>query len=256
MKVVYTIPVHSGVAIPVPPSTPSLTVSSTAVSWKTTEGGHLEAVVLEFTGAEIRYNENGAIMPTYPELEEKAYRVANYVANRLYIQTAFDSIGAEFVLQEAPAISPESPHEENEFRTKFKAIWKAIGLGWATHGLFEPASYSHGFDHSAAWGYFSDAQRAASEFQQFELLFKVVEYFFPEESKDLDVAVSAHISPHDASYTQTVIEQLRLLRNRCVHPRAKRGHVNPENIANIREVHASLPQMRQLASLLLSHPTF
>jgi hypothetical protein len=221
-----------------------------------TGGGHLEAVTLEFAGAEMRYNENGAILPTYPELEEEAYRVANFVADRLFVQTACDAIDPDEVFSEAPAIAPENANEENEFKTKYKSIWKALKIGWAAHGLFEPAAYGLGFNHSAAQGYFADALRSASNFQQFELLYKVVEYFFPEEGAALDAAVSAHITPHDATYTPTAVEQLRLLRNRSIHPRARRGHVNPQNIAHVKEVHAALPRMRQLASLLLANPTF
>lgn len=256
MKVVYTIRVRPGVAVPVPLGTACLTIGTTAVNWKVTEGGHLEAVILELTGAEIRYNDNGAIMPTYPELEEEVYRVTNFVANQLLIQTGYDAIDPDQVLSEAPAISPENAKEENEFKTKHKLISKMLKYGWRIQGLFEPANYSHGFNHSAAHGYFADALRVASDFQQFELLYKVVEYFFPEDSTALDAAVSAHITSNDARYTPAVVEQLRLLRNRSIHPRARRGHVNPQNIAHVKEVRAKLPQMRRLASLLLAHPTF
>ena len=226
MKVVYTLRVRPGVAVPVPP------------------------------GAEIRYNDKGAILPTYPELEEAAYRVANFVANRLFIQTAYDAIDLDQVLSEAPAISPENANEKNDFKTKYKSIWKALKFGWAIHGLFEPATYAHGFNHSAAHCYYADALRVASDFQQFELLYKVVEYFFPADGAALDAAVSAHVMSHDATFTPAVVEQLRLLRNRSIHPRARKGHANPQDIANVNEVHAKLPQMRRLASLLLAHPTF
>lgn len=256
MKVAYTIRVRPGVALPVLHGTMGLMVGTTAVNWKLTEGGHLEAIVLEFTGAEIRYNDNGAILPTYPELEEEAYRMANYLANRVFVQTAYDAFDPDQVLSETPEISPENVQEENEFKTKYKSIWKALKIGWAIHGLFEPATYGHGFNHSAAHGYYADGLRAASDFQQFELLYKVVEYFFQEDGHLLDAAVSAHVIPHDATFTEDVVEQLRLLRNRSIHPRARKGHVNPQNIANVREVHAKLPQMKRLASLLLAYPTF
>lgn len=256
MKVVYTIRVRPGVAVPVPFGTSGLAIGTTAVNWKVTEGGHLEAVILEFTGVDIRYNDNGTIMSTYPELEEEAYGVANFVANQLYLQTAYDAIDPDQVLSEPPAILPENANEENEFKTKYKSISKTLKIGWVTHGLFEPMDYGHGFNHSAAHGYFADAFRAASDFQQFELLYKVVEYFFPEDGAALDAAVSAHIMPHDATYIPAVVEQIRLLRNRSIHPRARKGHVNPQNIAHVKEVHAKLPQMRRLASLLLAHPTF
>ena len=83
-----------------------------------------------------------------------------------------------------------------------------------------------------------------------------MEYFFPQESAALDAAVSSHVAPDDATYTPAVVEQLRLLRNRSIHPRAKKGHVNPQNIAEVMEVQSALPQMRRLSSLLLAHPTF
>jgi hypothetical protein len=256
MKVVYTIPVRHGVAVPVPPGAAGLAIGSATVTWKVTDGGHLAALVVEFVGAELRYNENGAILPTYPELEEAAYRIVNYVANRIFVQTASDPFDAEGVLAQAPANSPEGPDEEALFKTKYKSIWKALRFGWSTHGIFEPVAYPGGFNHSAAHGYYADALRAGSEFQQFELLFKVVEYFFAEDGAALDAAVSAHVTPHDPEYAAPTIEKLRLLRNRTIHPRARKGHVNPENIAQVREVHAELPRMRRLAELLLAHPTF
>lgn len=148
MKVVYTIRVRPGVAVPVPFGTSGLAIGTTAVNWKVTEGGHLEAVILEFTGVDIRYNDNGTIMSTYPELEEEAYGVANFVANQPYLQTAYDAIDPDQVLSEPPAILSENANEENEFKTKYKSISKTLKIGWVTHGLFEPMDYGHGFNHS------------------------------------------------------------------------------------------------------------
>lgn len=256
MKVTYTIRVRPNVALPIPPGTVGVTVGVATIAWQVTEGGHLEALVLTFAGAEVRYNENGAILPTYPELEEEAYRVSSFVADRLFVQTGFDAIDAGEVLLGAPAIAPENVDEETEFKVKYKSVWKLHKISWSVQGLFEPAAYSNEFNHSAAHGYFADALRSGSDFQQFELLYKVVEYFFPEESAALDAAVSSHVAPHDATYTPAVVEQLRLLRNRSIHPRARKGHVNPQNIAQVREVLAALPQMRRLSNLLLNHPTF
>jgi hypothetical protein len=204
----------------------------------------------------VRCNENGAIQPTYPELEEEAYRIASFVADRLFVQTTFDAIDPDEVLLGAPAIAPENTDEENEFKKRYKSVWKRLPISWAIRGLFEPATYSNEFNHSAAHGYFADALRSGNDFQQFELFYKVVEYFFSEEKAALDAAVSSHVAPHDATYTPAAVQQLRFLRNRSIHPRARKGHVNPQNIAQVREVHAALPQMRRLSSLLLAHPTF
>ena len=160
------------------------------------------------------------------------------------------------VFSEAPAIAPENRTEEVEFETKYKSMWKVLKIESAIRGRFMPAGYRDGFRHSAAYGYVADSLRAASCFQQFELLYKVVEYFFEETSSALPGAVSAHVAPHDATFTPVAIERLRSMRNRCTHPRARKGHINPENIAHAREVDAALPQMRRLSGLLLAHPTF
>jgi hypothetical protein len=256
VKIVYTLPVRQGVAVPVPPGTAGGVLDGVAFSWQLSEGVHLSALVLQFTGAQVRYNENGAIVPTYPEVEETAYRIANYLSNRVFVQTGYDPIDAEHVFAEAPVNSPEGAAEVELFRTKYKAIWKVLPLGWATHGAFDPSAYAGGFAHSAAHGYYADALRAASEFQQFELLYKVVEYFFADDGAALDAAVSAHVTPFDPTFDAPTVEWLRQLRNRAVHPRARKGHVKPENIAHVREVHAALPLMRHLADTLLAHPTF
>jgi hypothetical protein len=256
MKIVYTIPVRPGVSVPVPPGAAGGVLDGVAFRWELSAGGHLSALVLEFTGADIRYNANGAIQPTYPEIEEAAYRIANYLTNRIFVQTAYDPFDAAHVLREAPANSPEGAVEESLFKTKYKAIWKALPIGWTTHGVFDPTTYPGGFPHSAAHGYYADATRSGSEFQQFELLYKVVEYFFPGDGVALDTAVSAHVTSFDPAFDLPTLERLRQLRNRVVHPRARKGHVAPENIAHVREVHADLPLLRHLAELLLAHPTF
>jgi hypothetical protein len=72
----------------------------------------------------------------------------------------------------------------------------------------------------------------------------------------LDTAVSTYITPFDAAFDLPTMERLRQLRNRAVHPRSKKGHVKPENIAHVREVHAALPLLRHLADILLAYPTF
>lgn len=256
MKATYTLPIHSGITIPVRPGAPGLTIGNASVGWKTDKENNLEAVVLEFTGVGITYTQEGSIVSAPEELQEQAYCVANYLANRLYVQTSFDAIDPEQILLGSPVVSPENPDEEQMFKTTPRRIWTSIKLGWAIRGSFDPGAYVTGFDHSAAYVYFADAQRVSSIFQKFELLYKVVEYFFQEDGPKLDKSVSVYVMPYNSTFTADAIKNLRILRNRCVHPRAHRGHVNSQNISHINEVRAKLPQMLRLASLLLDHPTF
>lgn len=256
MKAAYTMPIRSERAISVRPGTPSFIIGKATVSWKTEKENCLEAVVLEFTGIEITYTQEGYIVTAPAELEEQAYRVASYLANRLYVQTSMDAIDPESILRKTPMVSPENPDEEQIFKTTPKRMRTSVKTGWKILGSFEPELYPSGFDHSAAYGYFADAMRVSSPFQEFELLYKVVEYFFSEDSSALDMAVFSYVTPYDATFTSDVVKDLRFLRSRCVHPRARRGHINSQNIADIKEVQAKLPHMRKLASLLLEHPKF
>lgn len=256
MKVIYTLPVRSGPAIPVVLRIPVLTIDKMSVEWKTDGAGNLEAAIVEFNGVDLSYTLEGRIDPAPDPLQEQAYRVANYIANRVYIQTSFDAIDPQCVLLETPNVFPENPNEETEFKRTPRRMWASVNVDYLIQGIFDPSPYDLGFEHSAAHGYYADALRTASLFQKFELLYKVVEYFFSEEGSALDTAVSAYVAAYDSSFTPQAVSELRLLRNRSVHPRARKGHVSPENIASVREVRASMRSLDKLAALLLEHPTF
>jgi hypothetical protein len=256
MKILYEIPVRNGVAVPVPANTPSFRIGNALINWRVTSGGNLEAILIEFSGIQMRYTESGSISSSFPELEEEAYRISYYIANRLFIQTAFDAIQPSRVLSDAPTLFAESTEEEAEIISKGRAVWSNTKIHFAVRNEFDTSSYIERYEHSAAYGYFAEALRAASEFQQYELLYKVIEYFFPEDGTNLDLAVSAHLMPYDHSCTSSSFEELRQLRNRIIHPRARRGHVDPQRIQNVQKVHKKLPQIRQLTALLLEHPTF
>ena len=256
MKVVYTLSVRSGLAVPIAPGTPGLIVGKAAVGWKTDKEDNLEAIVLEFSGVDLSYTQEGSIVPAPAQLQEEAYRVANYIANRLYVQTSFDAIDPQSVLLKAPMVFPENSQEEAEFKTTPRRMWTSVKLGGSIRGTFNPGSYARSFDHSAAHGYYADALRAASLFQKFELLYKIVEYFFSEEGLALDTAVSAYVVAYDSTFTPDVVRNLRILRNRSVHPRSRKGHISPENIASVSEVRAGMRSLDKLAGLLLDHPTF
>jgi hypothetical protein len=256
MKVVYTLPVRPEVEVPVPSATPALTLGNTSIEWKCNSNQHLEAVVLEFSGIDINYTPEGSIDPAPPQVQEDAYRVASYIANRIYAQTSFEVIAPESVLMEAPRVLPETSAEEAKFKKTPRRMWTSINLGSSIRGTFDPVRYITDFDHSAAHGYYADALRAATLFQKYELLYKVVEYFFAEEGPALDKAVSIYVSTYDPTFTPYMMENLRLLRNRSVHPRARKGHISSESIASVREIRAGLPTLGRLVGLLLEHPTF
>ena len=256
MKVVYTLPVRNQVEIPVTSEIPSLPLGNVCIKWKTDDAGNLKAVAVEFNGVGVTYTSEGRIDPAPVQVQEQAYRIANFIANCIYMQTSCDAIDPQYTLSHAPEVFAENKDEESEFKRTPRRMWTSINIGYAIRDTLDPSSCAIGFEHSAAHGYYADALRAASLFQKYELLYKVVEYFFAEEGCALDTAVSAYASTYDSDYTLDVVKNLRHLRNRSVHPRARKGHVNPEHIASAREVRAAMRSLDSLAKLLLKHPTF
>lgn len=251
MRAVYCLPIKP----PVPDSSAAqdLNLGGALVSWKLDDNACLVGVVLQFSRVPLTLS-GGRITPDPVELQERAYRLARYLADRLLIQTGFDALDPERTLLGSPMVSPENPDEERQFGKHPITVRASLRLGVAVRGAFEPRSYSAGISHSAAHGYYADAMRVTSPFLRFELLYKVIEYFFPFEDKKLDHAVSAYAAPYDPSFTPAAIGHLRDLRNRVTHPHARKGHANPQSIRDNRELHSAVPVILKLARLLLDRP--
>lgn len=256
MKAAYTLEPRPGVVLPVPKGTLPLKIDGVLVEWRVDEEDNLVAAVMQIQGLKMSFTSEGRIDPAPMELQEHAYLMAIYVANQIYLQTSMDVIDPEQVLLGAPEVFPESPDEEAEFKRTPRTVWKSFRIGWSVRGKLDPASYGALYDHSSAYSYYADAMRTTSPFQQIELLYKVVEYFFSEDGAALDAAVSSHVALHDLRFTPALIKELRELRNRIVHPRARRGHANPERVKDLREAHAHVKDLRELVVLLFKHPTF
>ena len=265
MEMIYRLPVKLGVDVPVQSGTSSISIDSAEVSWEIAEG-KLNTVVLRIPNQPLRLDERGVVLSTYPELESHAYRLSTYIANCLFKQTGFDAIDPETVLLKTPELRAETAEEKDILTHRGNTVGTGNRMLYNIHGHFEPKEYPTIFKHSAAIALYADGLRAKSRFQQYELSFKVVEYFFPKKngssalpSKALDKAVSGHAYPFDNRFSEPQIKELRELRSRSIHPYTYPDigpHANPEDLQALRKVEASLPLLRDLARLLLQHPTF
>lgn len=256
MEAVYRIPIKAGVDLPVASGTSPTQVGNAAVDWEADPEGKLSTVVLRISGQALKFDDNGTIQSTYPELETFAYRLSNYIANSVLKQTGYDAIDPETVLQKTPEVHPETPDEEREFANRRRTVGTSVAMLYNVRAKFEPNEYPKSFKHSAAVALYADGLRLRSPFQQYELFYKVIEYFFEENGSALDKSVSNHVLPHDARFSESQIEALRHLRNRSIHPRHRKGHINPESVEAISEMEANLHLVRNLADLLLQNPTF
>lgn len=254
MEAVYRLPAKSGADLPIPSGTQSIQIANARVEWEANAEGKLSTVVLRISGQSLKFDDRGVILSTYPGLESLAYRLSLYIANSMLEQTGFDAIDPEMVLRNTPELKPETPDEEREFANRRRTVGASRDVRYDVRGKFKPNEYPKSFKHSAALALYADGLRVRSPFQQYELSYKVIEYFFKEKKSALDRAVSTHVLPHDDRFTRSQVKALRHLRNRSIHPNAYEGHVNPEDIEAIRNVESNLHLLRNLAYLLLQYP--
>ena len=254
MRVTYRLPVLPGVALTVPPSTNPVTVDGATVEWGIDSSHNLTEVRLIFVGAEIRYSDTGAIMHSYPELDEKAYKIATYLSGAILVQSGHDAIRSRTVLLKSPDAAPENAAEDALWAITPKVVGASLDTGWSSFRNLVPTQFGLKYRHSQPYGYLAESMRLENVFQKYEMQFKVLEYFVDETHDRFDNGVSGHISQFDPSYTPAVIKSIRILRNRIVHPHANAGRALPDDLASVREVERMLPVIDQLARLFLEHP--
>ena len=258
MKAIYKLPVKQGLVIKVQSGNIPIKLDNTEVRLDVDEYDHLNCVTLIISGAELRRESSGTIISSYPELEELVFRMTTYIANNILIQTGFDALCLENVL-DTPDILPESCEEEEVFANNTITVRSSLIGSYTIQRDFRPEECITGFNHTAAFASCADGLRITSPFIQYEQFYKVIEHFFKEKGDKLDAAVSKHVKhvlKRNSKYGQAQIEKMRKLRNRCIHPNSYShlGHANPENIKSVEDVRAELPLMRDLALLLLRHP--
>jgi hypothetical protein len=255
MEVIYELPVKSEIEFPVRTGTPPIEINGATVSWEVNEESNLDTVILRISHQPLRLDERGVILSPYPELESLAYRLTAYIANSVYKQTGFDAIDPETVVGKTPKLRGETAEEKMLLANRPSTVGSSLSVRYAIRGNFEPERYPQLYEHSPAVALYADALRVRSPFQQYELFYKVIEWFFPKKKgQAFNKTVSAHAYPIDSRFCESCIKVLHDLRDRITHPHAHHGHVNPEDLQAVREVKNQIPLVRDLAILLFDDP--
>jgi hypothetical protein len=255
MEVIYELPVESEIELPVRTGTPPIEINGATVSWEVNEESTLDTIVLRIPHQPLKFDERGVILSTYPELESLAYRLTAYIANSVFKQTGFDAINRETVVGLTPVLRGETAEEKRQLASCPRTAGAARSIRYDIRGNFEPEAYPRLYEHSPAVALIADALRVRSPFQQYELFYKVIEWFFPKKKgQAFHKAVSAHAYPIDSRFCESCIKALYDLRNRITHPHAHHGHVNPEDVQAVREVKNHILLVRDLAMLLFEYP--
>lgn len=235
----------------------SIQLEDAEVLWNIDTKKILTSVDIVFKGVDIVKDSAGVILTTNRELDEKAFKIATYISNKIFLNTGIDGVDPKNVLNNSPSVFAENKEEKDIIEKGKKHGFTTMnGIVFVVKS-FELNKFQEDMRHSKAITFYAEAKRTKNLIQKYELLYKVIEYFFPDKKREeLDKAVSDYCKQYNSVYgSEKFIASFRRLRNRCIHPDNKK-HANLEDLASIREVACMVPKIEELVELLLEHPTF
>ncbi len=222
------------------------------VTYEMDEQKSLTTVLVEVLNVDYKIKDNRFIISS--TVEATAYKIALFIANKIYIQTGIDAVKPNDVLLNSPVLIPENKNEENILKTCLFNGGSSVNGELIVRKKLNPCDYGKDYNISAAYAYYTDALRSKNVITQYEQLYKIIEYFFDEKGPTLDNAVSRYISQFDPHFSVEKIKTLRWVRSRCIHPRAIHGHLSPEDINSVIIVAQHIGDLKKLSELLLRHP--
>jgi hypothetical protein len=222
------------------------------VTYEMDEQKSLTTVLVEVLNVNYEIKDNRFIISS--SVEATAYKIALFIANKIYIQTGIDTVKPNDVLLNSPVLIPENETEENILKSYLFNGGSSVNGELIVRKNLNPCDYGKDYNISAAYAYYADALRSKNIITQYEQLYKIIEYFFDEEGLMLDNAVSRYISQFGPHFSVEKIKTLRWVRSRCIHPRAIHGHLNPEDINSVIIVAQHIGDLKKLSELLLRYP--
>ncbi|CAK8723506.1 hypothetical protein GMJAKD_12845 [Candidatus Electrothrix aarhusensis] len=223
------------------------------------EDNLLKKISVTFTGLAIKLQKGGGrdgqntlINPSYPEIHEKAFGIFSYLFNRLQEQTGQQAVDVSTLKDVHPAVAPETEGETVDWNSFNKIICAPFRIVFGSVGSANLADYEENFRHAKAYANFADAKNTDDPVSKYERLYKVVESFFSGTGKKFDQNVTNFMIQFDSSFVPDNFEELRQLRNRCVHSKDKK-HVTSGDLELLSEVASKSEKLERIADLLLKH---
>ncbi len=233
------------------------------------------AVHLILTGVTLKRGASGSITTNTDEIKSKTFYAINLIANNVLFQTGVDAFAPSKVIKGYPndmgnypsSIDPETDDEKKELnRDNRRTVGNSLPTSWRILGKFDSSMYLARVAHSAGLANYADGIRAESPFVKYEQFYKVIEHFFPDPNRrhggalqgnELDRAVSAHMVRIDSRFTQSKVKKLREVRIRSMHAHPYNtvgSHLSPQNMQDTQTLVQALPDLQDLARLLLERP--
>jgi hypothetical protein len=224
------------------------------ITWEVSEEEKIKSVLIILKNYPVKRTENNTIDTDFSSLNKDIFKLATYLSNKIYTSTGIELCRPESVFFNPPCLVPETDEEKILLKNTPKLKKKHGETFFITYRPLDIKNLHFGFKFSQAYSFMADAKRVSSPFLKYEQYYKVIEFFFNGKGLDFDRNVSSYIESIDSKYNLEKIKELRSLRNRCIHPNASKGHVNPENLEDINKIKYALNDLKNLAELLLRQP--
>ncbi len=223
------------------------------------EDNFLKNVKVTYTGLPIKTMERGGaegkrtlIIPSYPDINDRAFKVILFVFNKIQFETGYSALDIAKMKNIEPTISPETSEEEEKWKNCRKIVEAVFRMEVGSVGTVNFDNLTKQFNHVKAYANFADAKNTDDPITKYERLYKVVEYFFNGTGKIFDQNVSNFMIKFDSNFVPEHFEELRQLRNRCVHSKDK-NHVTSGDVELLEEVSGKTEKLERIAELLLNH---
>lgn len=98
----------------------SIQLEDAEVLWNIDTDKKLKDITIIFKGVNIDKNSSGIILTINRELDEKVFKIATYISNKILLNTGIDALDPESVLYNSPSIFAENK-EDNYIIEKIKS---------------------------------------------------------------------------------------------------------------------------------------
>jgi hypothetical protein len=215
------------------------------------ENNTLKTIWVSFSGLPMKWEREDLIDPHYPETRDPAFRVIKYLTDRIQLQVKqnafnisnFDNIKCE--------VLPETEEEKHNYKKFRKRIQKALVMNYSILGAVDTKDYELKYAHAQAYSNFTEAMNANNPNTKYERLYKVIETFFTSKAGVLDTEISMFMQKFDKGFMPEDFQQLRDIRNRCIHPQHRKGHIASNDLELLNDLAIHTKELEKIAELLL-----
>lgn len=219
----------------------------------------LKKVNVVYAGLPIQLIEGGGadrkgilINQSYPEFNKRAFKVLLFVFNYIHTQSGRPALDITTLKNIYPTVFPETKDETVDWSKYIKSVISTFRFVSGSIGTVSFDNLEKQFKNAKAYANFADAKNAQNPITKYESLYKVVESFFNGTGVGFDQNVSNFMIKFDSNFVPKHFEELRQLRNRCVHSKDK-NHVTSGDVELLEEVSGKTEKLERIAELLLKH---